>query len=174
MLVKTKENEIPPVIDNKSDAGPDYFFCQACLGYHSPEYRSKKDFVHTKIENRSDSLKGRKVKQAYVVCKWSYDEMTGKHLNIDDEVPDWNKPVSDTPPASIPQARNIDEEPPEPKKQGNPTRSIFGTAKTRGRPRKNIFINIDSSKTCEELAEELGVSPMTISRRRREAQAILL
>jgi len=33
--------EVPPMVDNKVNAGPDWFFCDGCLAYHAPEYRGE-------------------------------------------------------------------------------------------------------------------------------------
>ena len=53
--------------------------------------------------------------------------------------------------------------------------SSGGVKRRRGRPRKEVAINkvLDSGKTPAELAEELGMSVMTIYRRKNSAQGQL-
>jgi len=75
----------------------------------------------------------------------------------------------------ISQARDIDEKPVTIIEPVNPANKELISVRQRGRPRKDLSINriIDSSKTCDSLAKEMGVSAMTISRRRRAAQLML-
>lgn len=75
------EVKLAPMVDHRSEAGPDWFLCDGCLAYHPPEYRA---------EYQSNSEYKKFCFFAVAVIR-------------DEEIPD-----SDTLPASIYQAQDID------------------------------------------------------------------
>lgn len=145
----------PPIIDNKSEAGPDYFFCQLCLGYHAPEQKSKRDFVYNHHH--------------YICCTWQYENMKNEKA-VDTEI--WD-PTNLLEPVTT--GHQIDENLMHNSSTKKTISTVIQKPKKRGRPQKSISPSIlESSKTQEQLAEECRVSQSTISRRIKDAQGVLL
>ena len=135
----TMEVELAPMIDNKADAGSDWFFCDGCLAYHPPEYRA---------EYHSDYRK---------YCYFALAVIRDEEL-----------PVDDTPLSSISYAQDIDDTAvklsnpiettcPDTSMPVNLTRK--NRALRKDLPEDEI---IDSTEPYRVLAEKYGVSRTTI------------
>ena len=178
------EVKLPPMVDHKADAGPDWFFCEGCLAYHAPEYQSRNKRF----------------------CKFAFLVVQDKEVPGDDE-PGWlEKPITDLLPASILQAWKIEDvalkrlysrksttgkksnKKPRTSKALNRKSGDVTLSKKKKRPNvtevnvttgRKLKVNlpeneiINSNISGAVLAKKYGVSKMTISRIRR-GQRILV
>lgn len=81
------EVKLAPMIDNKADAGSDWFFCDGCLSYHPPEYQSRN--------------------KRY--CNFAFSIVQDKEFPVEDDAGWLEKPITDLLPASILQAWEIED-----------------------------------------------------------------
>ena len=146
------EVKLAPMIDNKADAGQDWFLCDGCLSYHPPEYRAE---YHSNSEYKK-------------FCHFALAIIQGEEI-----------PVIDTPLPSISHTQDIDETAvtlSSPTDSTTPTDStpVNVTRQTRSL-RKELPEDeiINSTENGEILAKRFGVTRMTISRIRR-GQRILI
>jgi len=143
---------LAPMIDNKVDAPDGWFLCDGCLAYHPPEYKAE--------YQSNDKYKN--------FCHFAAAVVRGEEIS-----------VSDTPPASISQAWNIDEKP------VTLTSPIESTCDTDSMPvnvtRKNRSLRIElpeeeirnSTESGVVLARRYDTTKMTISRIRRGQRVLM-
>ena len=143
---------LAPMIDNKVDAPDGWFLCDGCLAYHPPEYKAE--------YQSNDKYKN--------FCHFAAAVVRGEEIS-----------VSDTPPASISQAWNIDEKP------VTLTSPIESTCDTDSMPvnvtRKNRSLRIElpeeeirnSTESGVVLAQRYDTTKMTISRIRRGQRVLM-
>ena len=143
------EVKLAPMIDNKADAGQDWFLCDGCLSYHPPEYRAE---YHSNSEYKK-------------FCHFALAIIQGEEI-----------PVSDTPLPSISHAQDIDGTAvtlSSPTDSTTPTDStpVNVTRKTRSLrkelPEEEIRNSTDSGPV---LAQRYNTTKMTISRIRRKVR----
>ena len=141
---------VPPMVDNKTDAGSDWFFCHACLAYHPPEYLSR------------DAR----------YCEFALRIIQDKEVAVDE-------PVSDPLPASISQACDIDEKPVTLTDWCDSTCDNNSTPVNVTRQKRSLRKElpedeiIKSAENGAVLAERYSVSKMTISRIRRGQRVLV-
>lgn len=146
------EVKLAPMVDNKTDAGQDWFFCDGCLAYHPPEYRA---------EYQSTS---------------EYKNFCSFAVAV---IRDGDLPVSDTPLESISQAWDIDEKAVTLSSLTDSTCDddsvpVNVTRKQRALRKELPEDGILASKESGEvLAKKYGVSKMTISRIRRGQRVLV-
>jgi len=142
--------EVPPMVDNKVNAGPDWFFCDGCLAYHAPEYRGEFQSNYKKY------------------CHFALAVIREEE-----------KPVDDIPLSSISHAQDIDEKAvtlssPIDSTLDNNSETVNVTRQQRSLrkdlPEEEI---IKSTESGQVLAERYGVTRMTISRIRRGQRVLI-
>ena len=145
--------KLAPMIDNKADAPDGWFLCDGCLAYHPPEYRAE---YHSNSEYKK-------------FCHFALAVIQGEEI-----------PVTDTPPASISHAQDIDETAvtlSSPTDSTTPTDSTpVNVTKQQRSLRKELPEDeiINSTESGPVLAERYHTTKMTISRIRRGQRVLAL
>ena len=143
------EVKLAPMIDNKADAGPDWFLCDGCLSYHPPEYRAE---YHSNSEYKK-------------FCHFALAIIQGEEI-----------PVSDTPPEPISHTQDINEDSvtltsPIETTCDNDSVPVNVTKKNRSLRKELPEEEIrNSTESGEVLAIRYDTTRMTISRIRRKVR----
>ena len=146
------EVKLAPMIENKADAPDGWFFCDGCLAYHPPADRAE-------YQSTSEYKK---------FCHFARAVIQGEEI-----------PASDTPPASISQAWNIDEKPvtltsPIETTCDNDSVPVNVTRKNRSLRKELPEEEIrNSTESGPVLAIRYDTTKMTISRIRRRQRVLV-